>query len=251
MKKLWNLTGSVRLTFWLLLIISLTLAGGSYSIRFSPQIFKPLNTGFLQDWYRNYGQENLSAVWWVILLLALLGMLSINTAVCVINRLSALWKTRKQMTAFVLYHRITPSLAHICFFVMLIGHFLSLTTGVHQSIPLYPGSSFSLTGEINGEIIDHSCERYSEPAIIRGFLKQCSVTLKLRDKETLVKQINFLDTFSRHGFAFHLGMDKKSASPNLKLSVKRDPGVPLIVSGFTVLILLMMCYYLLMGRANK
>ena len=57
--------------------------------------------------------------------------------------------------------------------------------------------------------------------------------------------------FPGNGNAFHLGMDKKSASPDLKLTIKHDPGVPLIVSGFTVLILLMVWYYLLMGRANK
>jgi cytochrome c biogenesis protein ResB len=251
MKKLWNLIGSIRLTFWLLLVISLTLTAGSYSIRFSPQIFKPLNTSFLQDWYRNYGQENLPAVWWFILLLALLGMLGINTAVCVINRIYTLWKTHKNMTALVFFHKITPSLAHICFFIMLIGHFLSMTTGFHHVVPLYPGASFSLPANMKGEIVNQYCERYAEPAVISGSVKQCAVTMKLQEREIIVKQITLLDTFSWHGFTFHLGMDKKSVSPNLKLSVKRDPGVPLIVSGFSVLILLMVWYYLLMSRANK
>lgn len=251
MKKLWNFIGSVWLTFWLLLVISLTLTAGSYSIRFSPQIFKPLNTGFLQDWYRTYGQENLSLIWWVILLLALLGMLGINTAVCVINRIYTLWKTRRQMTAFAMFHRIIPSLAHICFFIMLIGHFLSMTTGFHQVVPLYPGAPFSLPADMKGEIVDQYCERYSEPVIISGSMKQCAVTMKLQDKEAILKKISLLDTFSWNGVVFHLGMDKKSASPDLKLTIKRDPGVPLIVSGFTVLILLMVWYYLLMGRANK
>jgi hypothetical protein len=151
----------------------------------------------------------------------------------------------------VLSHRITPSLAHICFLIMLIGHLLSMTTGFHQVVPLYPGASFSLPEGMKGEIVDQYCERYAEPAVVSGSVKQCAVTMKLRERETIVKQIALLDTFSWRGFIFHLGMDKKSASPDLKLSVKLDPGVPLIVSGFTVLILLMMWYYLLMGRANQ
>ncbi|MFZ5905873.1 MAG: hypothetical protein ACOYVJ_00505 [Nitrospirota bacterium] len=250
-EKLWKVTGSVRLTFWLLLIISLDLAVGSYAIRFFPQVFKPLNTIFLQEWFITYGQENLPIIWWFILLLGLLFLLGINTAVCVIRRLSTLWKTRRQMTAFVLFHRVAPSIAHMCFFIMLIGHFLSMTTGLHRVVPLYPGARFSLPGAIQGEIVGQYCNRYSEPAVISGSVKQCAVTMNLRASQITVKQVSFLEPFSWNGVVFHLGMDKKTPSRDMKLSVKRDPGVPLIVSGFSVLVLLMVWYYLLIGRADK
>jgi hypothetical protein len=62
--------------------------------------------------------------------------------------------------------------------------------------------------------------------------------------ETTQKQISFLHPLYWQGYSFHLGMDKRSSkSPELKISIKRNPGIRLILFGFTVLILLMVWYF--------
>ncbi len=251
-RKAWNFMGGVRLTFWLLVIIFLDLAAGSYIVRFFPGIFRPLSTGLLQDWYALYGRENLHIAWWLILLVALLAALSLNTAICATNRIADLWRARRQIKAPVFFYRITPSLAHVCFLVMLAGHFLSMTTGFQRVVSVYPGATLSLPSGEKIEIIDQHCENYSRPEIISGPLKQCGVTMKLPDKKAVFQEISFLDSFSWHGLTFHLGMDKKSRKLDLKLTIKRDPGALWILSGFTVLILLMMWYFLkINNKENK
>jgi len=57
--------------------------------------------------------------------------------------------------------------------------------------------------------------------------------------------------FFWHGFSFHLVRDKKAAGPGLKIAVKRDPGLKFILSGFAVMVLLMLWYYLRLNKARK
>jgi hypothetical protein len=79
----------------------------------------------------------------------------------------------------------------------------------------------------------------------KGSIKQCNVSLKVQTQgKSAQEQISFLHPLYWHGYSFHLGMDKRlSKSPELTISIKRDPGMRLILVGFTVLILLMVWYF--------
>ena len=71
-------------------------------------------------------------------------------------------------------------------------------------------------------------------------------------EETIQEQISFLHPIYWHGYSFHLGMDKRSdKSPELTISIKRDPGARLILIGFTVLILLMLWYFPQINKGVK
>jgi len=251
--KIWRLCGHVKVTFWLLLLICFSLAAGSFYVKFYPQIFRPLNDFLLQDWFRRYGENYPDKIWWLWMLLVLLFVLGINTGVCAIDRILNLWSKRKQMNVNIFFLKNTPSLTHICFLVMLSGHLLSSITGFNKAIPIIPDMKATLPIQADIEVLKQQCYYYDAPELLKGFTKQCAVSVKLQAAgETTVKQVSFLHPFFWQGFSFHLGMDKKSMNhPEIRLIMKRDPGVRLILPGFTVLVLLMLWYFPQLNKGTK
>jgi hypothetical protein len=252
LKSIWRFCGNVRLTFWFLSLISCTLAGGSYYIKYYPQVFRPLNRVLFQEWFKIYGQEYPDRIWWVWVLFGLLVALGINTVVCTTDRLYSLWSKRKQMDFKVFFLKVTPSLIHICFLIMLSGHLIGMISGFNLSMDVVPGEKTSLPIQTNIRVLDQNCDYYNSPELLKGFVKQCSVSLELeaQGKKTF-KQIRFLDPLFWQGYSFHLLIDKKTNTPKIKLIIKNDPGRKLIMSGFVFLVLLMLWYFTQIDKGNK
>lgn len=252
MNRLWRLCGSVNLTFYLLLFISLDLVIASFSVKVYPQIFGALNNLRLQEWLRLHGKYHPDKIWWLLILSGLLIALGINIAVCTLDRLLALWPKRRRMGMKLFFFRSAPSLIHICFFIILAGHLLSMVSGFSRSIEVKPDQRAYTPFQENIRVLDRHCDYYDSPEILKGLVRQCTVSLEVETQgEKTIKQISFLEPFFRHGLSFHLVMDKKAEAPKMKLIVKSDPGVPLILSGFTAMVLLMVWYFPQMNRSDK
>jgi hypothetical protein len=252
LKTIWRFCGSVRLTFWILLLISCTLSAGSYYTKYYPKVFRPLNNLLFQDWFRTYGQEYSNCIWWLWVLFGLLTALGINTVVCTADRLYSLWSKRKQTDFKAFIFKVTPSLIHVCFLIILSGHLLSLISGMNTEISTTPEVENILPGQASISILDRTCDFYSSPALLKGLLKQCSVSLELQmPGEIIFKKISFLKPFFWRGLSFHLSRDKKSTGLGLQIAVKRDPGLKLILPGFTALVLLMLLYFPKLHKYNK
>jgi hypothetical protein len=252
LKNIWRFCGSIRLTFWVLLLISCTLAAGSYYIKYYPKVFRPLNNLLFQDWFRIYGLEYSDSIWWLGVLFGLLTALGINTVVCTADRLYSLWSKRKQMDFKAFVFKVTPSLIHGFFFVILSGHLLSLISGMNTEISTTPGVENILPGQASVSILEQTCDFYDSPRLLKGLLKQCAVSLELhRPGETTFKKIGFLRPYFWQGFSFHLSRDKKATGLGLQIAVKRDPGLKLILTGFTAMVLLMLWYFPKLHKDNK
>jgi hypothetical protein len=253
LKRIWHFFGNVKVTLWLLLIITFSLALGSYYVKYNPQLFKYINRSLFQEWFSLHGQYYPGKIWWLVMLLLSLFALGINTVICTLNRLMNLFSNRKQISNKIFLLRITPSLTHICFLVMLSGHLLSMISGYNVVLPVEAGAKTSLPAQAKIEILKQNCEYYLSPEALKGSVKQCTVALKLQMQgETTQKQISFLHPIYWQGYSFHLGMDKRSTnSPELTISIKRDPGAILILIGFTVLILLMLWYFTQINKGVK
>ena len=253
LKRIWHFCGSVKVTFYLLLTIAFSLALGSYYVKYNPQIFKHMNHSLFQDWFSLHGQYYPEKIWWLVMLLLSLFALGINTCICTLNRLMSLFPNRKQMSNKIFLLKIIPSLTHICFLVMLSGHLLSMISGYNGVLPVEAGVKTSLPTQAEIEILKQNCDNYPSSGPLRGSPKQCTVSFKLQTQgETIQEQISFLHPLYWQGYSFHLGMDKRSSkSPELTISIKRDPGVRLILVGFTVLILLMLWYFPQINRDIK
>ena len=142
----------------------------------------------------------------------------------------------------ILFYKITPSVIHICFLVILTGHFITLISGFNKLIPVTEGHDTQLP--IRVKVLDQHCVYYSSPELLKGQMKQCTVSLELEDHgEISVKQLSFLNPFTYHGFTFHLGKDKKAKDSGLQIIIKHDSGLKFILSGFILLVLLMLWYF--------
>jgi len=252
LKKIWRMCGSVRLTFYLLLFISLNLVTASFYVKAYPRVFGTLNNLLLREWFQLYGVYHPEKIWWLLTLSGLLIAFGLNIATCTIDRLLTLWSQRNHMGKGVLFIRTSPSLIHICFSIILAGHFLSMVTGFNRSIDVMPGQVASLPFQDSVEVLDRQCDYYTSPEIIKGFVKQCTVSINLETPvEKTPKQIRFLHPLSWHGLSFHLMAEKKAGAPKMKIIVRNDPGVKLILWGFTAMVMLMLWYFPQMNKAIR
>jgi hypothetical protein len=250
LQRIWKFCGNVSITFYLLLFITINLAVASFYVKLYPQIFKSLNNFLLQDWLRLYGQNHPEKIWWLWTMLGLLLALGFNTGICTLDRIINLLANRKKMRIKTFFFKITPSFIHVCFLIMLSGHFISMISGFNGSIPAAIGAEMSVP--VQAQVLDQHCDYYSSPEVLKGFMKQCTVSLKLQSQnETALKEISFLNPATWKEFSFHLMRDKKSKEGGLQIIIKHDPGLKLILPGFTVLVLLMLWYFPTLNKNNK
>ncbi len=243
-KSIWAFFGSLRLTLWVLILVSLNMAIGSYYARFYGDIFKPLNDYLLQDWFLQYGRNHPDKIWWLVTLLFLLFLLGLNTAVCTLNRIVQLWPKRTETAIKQFLIKLAPSGIHLCFLVIITGHLLEMVTGINLSFVAQEKAVLALPENCHLKVLAAGCEKYDSPGL-ESFAKQCSVSLDLIKNDKSKKQrIEILKPLFWEGFSIHLLMIRGDGdSPGLKLYVKRDPGLKFILTGFVVMILVLLWYY--------
>jgi hypothetical protein len=250
LQGIWKMCGSVRVTFFLLLLVSFNLAIASLYVKSYPDIFRPLNNFLLQDWFRFYGQNNPDKIWWLGTLLGLLLALGFNTGICTFDRIRTLLAKRNNMGMRGFLLKITPSFIHICFLIMLSGHLISLISGVNMTVPVT--TELITPPPIQAQVLDQRCDYFSSPELLKRHLNQCMLSLKLYNgKEEVMKQLGFLNPVTYQGVSFHLSRDKKAKEEGLLIIVKRDPGLKFILFGFTFLIVLMLWYFPQLSKNAK
>lgn len=249
-KRLWNFCGDIKVNFWLVFAIALNLAVGAYFIKFNPTFFKPLNHSLVQDWFSRCGQYHIGQSWWVVLLFVLAFFLGVNTFVCAVKRLAQLWPQRRQSGFRVFSVKISPSCIHLCFLAILAGHFYSLVAIYEQNVPVHLNQQIVLPHGNRVEVLSRDIERYTTPAAFEGALKQCRVVLKLQSPQTSeTRELSVLHPIYWQGMSIHLNvlikkdLQKNAADPELKLIIKKDPGVTLVIVSFAVLCLLLFWYF--------
>jgi hypothetical protein len=251
-KKILRICVNIELTFYLLLLISLNLVVASFYVKAYFRIFGPLNNLPIQDWFRLYGRYHPGKIWWLLTLSGLLIALGLNIASCTIDRLIALWSSRDQITTKVLFLRTSPSLIHICFSIVLTGHLLSAIAGLNNSIDVIPGRIAALPSHASARVMADQCDYYSSPHIISGYIKQCTISVEMETSlGKIIKRIGFLEPLYWHGLTFHLIAEKKPGEPKMRILVKKDPGVKLILWGLIAVVLLMLWYFPQMNRSDK
>jgi hypothetical protein len=249
-QRIWKMCGSVSVTFFLLLFVSFNLAIASFYVKCYPHIFRPLNNFLLQDWFRLYGQNNPDKIWWLWTMLGLLLALGFNTGICTFDRIRILMAKRRHIDSGRFLLKITPSLIHMSFLIMLSGHVISMISGFSKTIPVVP--ALETPAPIQAQVLDQHCDYFRSPELLKGHLDQCMLSLKLyTGKKEVVKQLSFLNPFSYQGFSFHLSRDKKAKEERLQIIIKRDPGLKFILLGFTILIVLMLWYFPQLQKDTK
>ena len=280
-KKIWNFLGSLKAGCYLLLAGATTVFIGSFYAQNHYSFFIKLNEMKIQDWFQENFLTNLSISWWLLLFVLIMFFLGINTFICTFNRLSSLIKNRKKYPLKTFSIRILPSLIHLFFILVMIGHFFTFTGIECQRVPIEKGkkitvkdTSFTVTK------IDHFF--YPQDSSLHGRIKQTFVELEGANEETL--NLSYLNPIKYKDFSFFLDMikNKKKKKPekevcnkapvyNLKESKKEekqknlfekkerqlqvkilsDPGLGLLVFSFFIILFLMFSYFLSLQTLSK
>jgi hypothetical protein len=240
--KTWRFLGSVNLTIWLLLALSLNLAIGSQYAKYLGATYNQLNFLRFQEWLAVNG---IHESWWVWSLFALLALFGANTAVCTADRLYFLLKKRRdyRFSAFVV--TVSPSVMHLCFLVIIGGHAISQFSADIRQLPVVDGAQLSLSPAVVS-VQEFRCSYRTEPGLT-GLPEQCSVTLSLASpKGTVIREVGILSPLFWEGYSIHLnvlGKIVRGETPKLQLIIKKDPGLPLILIGNVFLCILMLWYF--------
>ncbi len=240
-KRLLASMAGIRLTLWLLCLLTVTLFIGSFYTRFMPA-FGKLNAQLFPSWIMHHsGMQN----WWIFLLFGLLFLLVVNTAACTLQRLVRLWPCRGQHRRAIFALLLAPSIMHFCFLFIIGGHALTEFTGSKQRLPAEVGEQVTVN-DLRVTLLDRHDEYWREP-LLSGTMKQCAATLELKHGINVEqRRIAILEPIYWQGYTLHLGMAGKpgvDVLPALQITVKKDPGLLLILIGNTILCLLMLWYF--------
>jgi len=103
-------------------------------------------------------------------------------------------------------------------------------------------------------VIDSKCEFRSEPGL-SGILRSCTTRLSLStEKEITSGSVGLMKPSSLGGYRIHLILDgkpKPGKIPEMRLVVKNDPGLAVILAGNLLLCLLMLWYFPVIIRKRQ
>ncbi len=281
MKAFWKLIGDIRLSFWLLMLITATLVAGGVCGALDFDFVENMNGLPVQQWYLNQGIHHPFKSSWVVLLFLFFSLFGINITACSIDRIVSLFPSRNKYSFAAFFHLLTPSLVHIVFFLILLGHLFTFTTGRQERIPLNEGGILALPGGAQHRVVSIENTRYPEGTLLAGRTAQTKVRLESVTDTNRSMTVLFGDFIRAGGAYLHLDMLKKGgkfapraprieqtldkscnkehlfrdrpkvdSGAQLFLLVTFDPGLPLIVTGFTLMIALLAFYYI-RGKAVK
>jgi hypothetical protein len=240
-KRMWKKLASLRLTLWLLVLIAVNLFVGSLYAKFMP-VFGELNTRLFPAWLVTRADGH---SWWLFVLFGLLFLLFANTLACTLERVNFLWRKRRHHRLGVFLLLLAPSLMHFCFLFIVGGHALTEFTGSKQRLPATVGEQLTVDGR-QLTLLERHYDYWQEPAL-EGIMKQTWAILELKNGDDVEqREIAILEPIYWQGYTLHLGMAGKpggDALPPLAITVKKDPGLVLILIGNTVLCLLMLWYF--------
>jgi hypothetical protein len=282
-RKFWDFLASIELTFYLIIaaIIFFLISASYNSLNFA--FFLPMNEMMLQDWIGTYLFDRPDVTWWLPPLLGILTLLGINTAVCTIKRVNVIWQSRKSLDGKTFFHRLTPSLIHCFFLVIMTGHLVTFTAGSWQRIPLKKGGTVSIDTTLPPLKIDSISHEFYPPesALDRrisgtslsihgdsgkkfklSYLSPVSYgryhilldMIKVRkkdmvDKKSAGKKIFFQDQNNcNKADLYH--MIEQEENKKLTLLIISDPGLPVIITGFTGILILMIWYFIVLYKTR-
>ncbi len=245
LRRAWQAAASVRLTFWLLMLAVLFFVIGSVYFRFEKEALPLLNFQLLPAWMARYGLPRIGLSWWLFGLLLTLLLLGVNTFACSVDRLRRLLPQRRQMARGEFAVAVVPTLVHLVFLLVLGGHLLSSAAGSVETVSCAAGRAAALAGGRSLEVLAVRYDVQEAPPALAGKLKGMSAELRYRAPgvdERFTAAV--LAPVRRAGFSFHLdAIDKYARTRELRLIVRRDPGIGIILPGLAVIILLMAWYY--------
>ncbi|GBE08190.1 MAG TPA: hypothetical protein ENG90_08290 [Gammaproteobacteria bacterium] len=152
MKSIWKFFTSTRLAVVLSLLITIDVLTGTILLSSSPKALGAIDLEIFFYWLFGAGLNNLTASWWIFLLLILLALFVVNTIVCTVDSIVFMLRPRRD-AARIKPRRILSQAIHLGFIIGLLGHLVSSASGFRtmdnrlfegSSIPMPQSSELSL-----------------------------------------------------------------------------------------------------------
>jgi hypothetical protein len=275
LKTMWQRLASLSLTLWLMIFSAAVMLFNSQLAEGRARLYYELNTTPLWSWLNQTRHSDPVVFVAVIILVASLAALALNTLACVVSRLAELSRVkvsdRGPARVFVTW---APTLMHVLFFLILAGHMATFSFGQWQhhtvrkgenlhfsqgfsplTITSYSRIDREVQGPLSGSTISHRVELEVEGrnAIVRELQP-----LKLPNGDWLIfmppQQKDRKDRIGvevpvdcsgeeRHAKAIPFEQDEP-----IKLKQVSDPGVFHLFIGFGLILFLMVFHYTISWR---
>ncbi|MBN2160966.1 MAG: hypothetical protein JW807_16365 [Spirochaetes bacterium] len=274
-KKIWNSLGDIRLSFWLLLAAAVLFFTGMLHSSLDFSYFRAMNEMRIQDWLARELPARPGANWWLLPLLAVLFLLGVNTVICTINRVTALMSGRAR-TDYRFIVSLFPSAIHILFITVMIGHAVTITTGIWTRVPLAEGAAIRVDPSLPALTVKKIEDSYfPHGSLLSNRIMKTNVSLIGDGGEEIL--LSYLDSIGYGGYRLHLDMvkdkiprhrqrllaqikkddetcnraerfrsaeRKRDPSQKLLLLAISDPGLPVILTAFSLILILMIWYFI-------
>ncbi|HOW84036.1 MAG TPA: hypothetical protein PK573_15850 [Spirochaetota bacterium] len=280
MRAIWDFISSLKNSFRLLMACVVFFLVGSVYAMNNYEFIDSMNSFTIQEWMMSQGAARPGITWWLYPLILSLFLLGVNTFCCSLNRLAQIWALRNSLGRRTFLLRISPSMVHCFFLLVMFGHVLTSALGEWESHPLAEGGQVKLgSGEIlTVSYISHAY--YGDDTLMNGRIARTSVLL--RDLSGTEIPIEYLKPGSYGGYELFLNMVKErkrdflaqariqeaasekdscnkerdyktdnQGGQRLMLLAIKDRGLPLITTGFIFILGIMTWYFIELGRAGK
>jgi len=249
----WGFLGRPSLSVWVIYLLLADILAGSVIMRHHPKIFSALESRTLQDWAITYGLKNIHITWWLFASLILLFLLAITTSVCTTNKTTAIMRKSHGGAVWELCMRLSPSMIHLGFVLLLAGQLASHTLGVnsHGHILDIGGRTTAPGSDIVVVLKDLKIEFFkaNSPFLgMEGRAKNVSGTLYIHDGHGVhERMISINHPVMYRGWGFFIDdfspqSEEYKRAPYVNLTLRRDPGIRLIIAGAIAFGIGLMCY---------
>jgi|GEM_PF-2889742 len=257
--------GNLKLAVYLLCGAGLSFFWGSLTAQSHFELFRGLNSARVQDWLMALSPDKMHLTWWMYCLFFFCFLLGVNTIACLMVRLRALIPKYGTLPFKKFTLLLAPSLIHLLFAGVLLGHGVTFTTGQWINVPTKMGDTVRLPdGSASFMVADISYTYYDDTTAMKGRIKQITLALKGDGKTEL--QLAMPGYSSFNGWHLLLKMDKKkkvridpsdeacNKAPlyqkkarkkraSLYIRMVKDPGLPFITISFILILILLLWYY--------
>jgi hypothetical protein len=268
-KRIWDLLGDIRISFVLLMIASATLFTGSIYAGGHFSLFGEMNRLRVQDWLAVHIKAQPELSWWIPMLFVIMGALGLNTFICASSRIARLIPQRRALSPGKFFFLLIPSLIHFLFIIIMLGHLTTFSSAKWQTIQLKTGTSVALDGKNTlFEVQSIQDLLFPETSGLRNRISQTTVTLKnVNGNEIKLQYLQPVLIDGRFLFLDKIKEGKKAPIEILpredketcnkapvymvKMKAKQlllivsDPGFYIIICGLTLIMCLMIWYYLI------
>ncbi len=260
-RKSWNFLGSTGLSLWLNYALFADILIGSIIMRHHPTLFYTLKDMTLQQWMTLYGASAFHVTWWLFGALILLALFALTTAVCSVDKLIATIGTLCGSELWRGLLKLSPSIIHLGFLLLLLGQLISHTLGInmHGNI-LAAGGTIGVPGsEIRITLKELKVDFFGKGTRFPGMsgsVRDCTGVLSIIDAQghhDRVISINRPVWYKGWSFFiedFYPKSNKVKRPPFINMVIRRDIGVRFMVAGAIVFGMGLVMYLFLVTQSR-